>query len=107
MMNYSKNQKPAKDFLRWVSSKPVFEQWFTSQQGYTDGPTLMWEEDKVWSADPVLLPFRDLPRKGRLMGEGRPPGPRLGGSPDQIHYCRHVREGRAGHAGRGCRQVGA
>ncbi len=74
VMNYSKNQKPAKDFLRWVSSKPVFEQWFTSQQGYTDGPTLMWEEDKVWSADPVLLPFRDLPRKGRLMGYAGPPG---------------------------------
>src|SRR6202043_253085 len=35
LMGYSKNQKAAKDFLRWVHSKPVFEQWFTSQQGYT------------------------------------------------------------------------
>ena len=34
-MGYSKNQKPAKDFLRWMHSKPVFDQWFTSQQGYT------------------------------------------------------------------------
>src|SRR5262252_881073 len=74
LMGYSKNQKPAKDFLRWVSSKPVFEQWFTSQQGYTDGATLVWEEDKVWGKDPVLLPFRDLPRKGRLMGYAGPPG---------------------------------
>jgi multiple sugar transport system substrate-binding protein len=74
LMGYSKNQKPAKDFLRWVGSKPIFEQWFTSQQGYTDGATLMWEEDKVWGADPVLLPFRDLPRKGRLMGYAGPPG---------------------------------
>jgi ABC-type glycerol-3-phosphate transport system substrate-binding protein len=74
LMGYSKNQKPAKDFLRWVSSKPIFEQWFTSQQGYTDGATLMWEEDKVWTLDPVLLPFRDLPRKGRLMGYAGPPG---------------------------------
>jgi ABC-type glycerol-3-phosphate transport system substrate-binding protein len=74
LMGYSKNQKAAKDFLRWVSSKPVFEQWFTSQQGYTDGATLMWEEDKVWDADPVLLPFRDLPRKARLMGYAGPPG---------------------------------
>src|SRR5215831_17727434 len=48
LMGYSKNQKPAKDFLRWVSSKPVFEQWFTSQQGYTDGATRYWEEDPVW-----------------------------------------------------------
>ncbi len=73
VMNYSKNQKPAKDFLRWVSSQPVFEQWFASQQGYTDGPTLVWEENPVWGADPVLEPFRDLPRKGRLMGYAGPP----------------------------------
>src|SRR5262249_28883255 len=74
LMGYSKNQKPAKDFLRWVSSKPVFEQWFTSQQGYTDGATRYWEEDAVWGKDPVLLPFRDIPNKGRLMGYAGPPG---------------------------------
>jgi len=74
LMGYSKNQKPAKDFLRWVSSKPVFEQWFTSQQGYTDGATRYWEEDPVWGKDPVLLPFRDIPNKGRLMGYAGPPG---------------------------------
>ena len=74
LMGYSKNQKAAKDFLSWVSSKPVFEQWFTSQQGYTDGATRYWEEDAVWGKDPVLLPFRDIPNKGRLMGYAGPPG---------------------------------
>jgi ABC-type glycerol-3-phosphate transport system substrate-binding protein len=74
VMSYSKNQKPAKDFLRWVHSKPVFEQWFTSQQGYTDGATKYWEEDPVWNIDPVLLPFRDLPNVGRLVGYAGPPG---------------------------------
>jgi multiple sugar transport system substrate-binding protein len=74
VMGYSKNQKPAKDFLRWVHSKPVFEQWFTSQQGYTDGATKYWEEDPVWNIDPVLLPFRDLPNVGRLVGYAGPPG---------------------------------
>ena len=44
LMGYSKNQKPAKDFLRWIHSKPVFDQWFTSQQGYTCGATKEWEE---------------------------------------------------------------
>ena len=34
-MGYSKNQKQARDFLRWIHSKPVYDQWFTSQQGYT------------------------------------------------------------------------
>jgi len=74
VMGYSKNQKAAKDFLRWVHSKPVFEQWFTSQQGYTDGATKYWEEDPVWNVDSVLLPFRELPNVGRLVGYAGPPG---------------------------------
>ncbi|HEX3885740.1 MAG TPA: extracellular solute-binding protein [Stellaceae bacterium] len=68
VMGYSKNQKAAKDFLRWVHTKPVFEEWFTSQQGYTCGATKDWENDPVWSADPVLAPFKNLPAQGRLVG---------------------------------------
>ena len=33
----------------------------------------MWEKDKVWDADPVLLPFRDIPWFGRLAGYAGPP----------------------------------
>ena len=73
LMGYSKNQKPAKDFLRWIHSKPVFGEWFASQQGYTSGGTRDWEKDKVWEADPVLLPFRDIPPFGRLDGFAGPP----------------------------------
>src|SRR5471032_1553234 len=32
LMGYSKNQKAAKDFLRWASSRKVFEKWFVSQK---------------------------------------------------------------------------
>ena len=74
VMGYSKNQDIAKKFLAWIHSKDVFEQWFTSQQGYTDGATKFWEADKVWGADPVLAPFKDLPNKGRLTGYAGPPG---------------------------------
>src|SRR6202023_880774 len=73
LMKYSPNQKPAKDFLKWVHSKPVFSQWFTSQQGYTDGATKDWEKDPVWDLDPILLPFRDLPTIGRTWGFAGPP----------------------------------
>ena len=62
VMKYSKNQKAAKDFLAWIQSKPVFEQWFTSQQGYSTGATTGWEQDPVWKADAVLLPFKDVGR---------------------------------------------
>jgi multiple sugar transport system substrate-binding protein len=64
IMGYSKNQKAAKDFLRWAHSKEAFDPWFTSQQGYSCGATKVWETHKVWEADPVLKPFHDLPAKG-------------------------------------------
>ena len=70
---HTPDPKAAKDFLRWVNSKPVFEEWFTSQQGYTSGATKYWEEDPVWDVDPVLKPFKDLPNSGRLMGYAGPP----------------------------------
>ena len=73
LMGYSKNQKPAKDFLRWVHSKPVFDEWFSSQQGFTDGATKFWEGHAVWTADPVLTPFKDVPAGGRLAGFAGPP----------------------------------
>jgi multiple sugar transport system substrate-binding protein len=76
LMGYSKNQPAAKEFLRWIHSKPVFDEWFTSQQGYTCGATLDWEKHKVWEADPVLKPFHDLPRQGRLAGYAGPPNRR-------------------------------
>ncbi len=68
IMKYSKNQDAAKQFIRWMSSKDVFEKWFVSQQGYTCGPTKMWENHAVWNLDPVLAPFKDVPVTGRLVG---------------------------------------
>jgi multiple sugar transport system substrate-binding protein len=73
LMDYSKNKKPAKEFLLWIHSQPVFDEWFTSQQGYTDGATKMWEDHKVWSLDPVLTPFKEIPAGGRLAGYAGPP----------------------------------
>jgi len=68
VMNYSKNQDAAKKFIRWMSSKDIFEKWFTSQQGYTAGATRMWEDDPVWNVDPALAPFKRIPVTGRLPG---------------------------------------
>jgi multiple sugar transport system substrate-binding protein len=68
LMRYSKNQKPAKEFMRWMSSKPIFEKWFISQQGFAIGCTTDWEKHPLWSEDPVMQPFRSAARTGRLMG---------------------------------------
>ena len=73
IMGYSKNQKAARDFLRWVHSEPVFAEWFASQQGYSDAATRMWEKDKVWDADPVLLPLRDKSRDTQALRRSNGP----------------------------------
>ena len=73
VMGYSKNQKMAKDFLKWVHTKPVFEEWFKSQQGYTCGATKDYENDPVWAIDPVLAPFKEIPSTGRMVGYAGPP----------------------------------
>ena len=73
LMGYSKNQDAAKKFLRWAHTKPVFELWFTSQQGYTAGATKDYEDDPVWKIDPVLEPFKKIPSTGRLQGFAGPP----------------------------------
>ena len=103
---YSKNQKAAKDFLKWAHSKAVYEKWFLSQKGFATPPTAEWEKHKVWER---------RPRHDALQGRGQArPHARLCGTLQrqggrgavQVHHHRHVREGRAGHAGRGCREVG-
>jgi multiple sugar transport system substrate-binding protein len=72
LMGYSKNQKPAKDFIRWIHSKDVFEKWFVSQKGFSVGPTTDWEKHKLWNEDPVMLPFRSAARTGRFSGYAGP-----------------------------------
>jgi multiple sugar transport system substrate-binding protein len=72
VMGYSTNQKAAIDFLRWFHTSANFENWFEVQKGFVSGPTLKWEQHKVWAEDPVMLPFRDAARNARVAGH---PGP--------------------------------
>jgi multiple sugar transport system substrate-binding protein len=72
LMGYSKNQKAAKDFLRWMTSKEIYQKWFNSQQGYSVGATTIWEQDPLWDKDPVMLPFRSAARAGRFPGYAGP-----------------------------------
>src|SRR6476659_2270990 len=65
---YSKNQKAAKDLLKWVHSKPVYEKWFISQKGFATPPTTDWEKHKVWDEDPVMTPYKVVGRLARAPG---------------------------------------
>jgi multiple sugar transport system substrate-binding protein len=72
LMSYSKNQKAGKDFIRWITSKEVYQTWFNSQQGYSVGATTIWEKDPVWKKDPVMLPFQAAARAGQFPGYAGP-----------------------------------
>jgi multiple sugar transport system substrate-binding protein len=74
VMGYGRNQKAAKDFLRWFHSEAVFEQWFVTQQGFSVGPTKMWGNHKLWKDDPVMTPFRTAAESGRFAGYAGPAG---------------------------------
>jgi multiple sugar transport system substrate-binding protein len=74
VMGYGKNQKAAKDFLRWFHSEPIYDQWFVTQQGFSVGPTKMWENHKLWKDDPIMLPFRTAAESGRFAGYAGPAG---------------------------------
>ena len=68
VMGYSKNQKAAKDFLRWMGSRDVYEKWFVSQKGFSIPATQEWSKHKLWDEDPVMAPFKTV------MGIARAPG---------------------------------
>jgi multiple sugar transport system substrate-binding protein len=72
LMGYSKNQKAAKDFLRWASSRKVFERWFVSQKGFSIPAAREWSKHTLWNEDPIMAPFRDVILTARAPGW---PGP--------------------------------
>jgi len=74
--SYSKNQKAAKDFLRWMHTDTNYEKWFTTQKGFSTGITAAWEKSKMWDEDPVMAPYRVAGRLGQIPGFEGPTGPK-------------------------------
>jgi multiple sugar transport system substrate-binding protein len=73
VMSYSKNQKAAKEFLKWIHTPANYEKWFVSQKGYSTPPTAVWEKHKMWDADPVMAPFKIAAKLGLSPGYAGPP----------------------------------
>ena len=106
MPSYSKNQKAAKDFLKWMHTKANYEKWFMSQKGFATPPTAEWEKHKVWDEDPVMTPYKVAGKLGLAVGLFGPREPQGRRGAVEVHHHRHVREGRAGRDARGRREVG-
>ncbi len=73
VMKYSKNQKPAKDFLKWLHQKENYEKWFEANGAYSVGSTKVWEEHPMWSkVDRPLRIFRQAARNTLMLGHAGP-----------------------------------
>jgi multiple sugar transport system substrate-binding protein len=72
LMGYSKNQKPAKDLLRWMHTPANYERWFISQKGFATPPTPQWETHKLWGEDPVMEPYKVAGKLGQAPGFAGP-----------------------------------
>jgi multiple sugar transport system substrate-binding protein len=73
IMKYSKNQKLAKDFLRWLHRKENFEKWFQTCEGYSVAATQQWEKHAMWDkVDKPLRMFQTAARNTRIFGYAGP-----------------------------------
>ena len=73
VMKYSKNQKLAKEFIRWYMNKKQYEPWFVAMSSYMIPPTKVWDSHVAWTTDPKLTPFRDTIKDARHLGYAGPP----------------------------------
>jgi multiple sugar transport system substrate-binding protein len=77
VMKYSRHQKAAKDFLRWLHAKEQFGRWFEVETGYNVGSATYWAQHPMWErVDEALRPFRAGTRASRLFGYAGPPNAR-------------------------------
>jgi multiple sugar transport system substrate-binding protein len=74
VMKYSKNQKVAKDFLKWLHSKDQFGKWFEIESGYTVGSNRFWEQHPMWAnVDDAMKGYRTAAAASRMIGYAGPP----------------------------------
>ncbi len=73
VMKYSKNQKLAKEFIRWFMSKDQYTPWFRAMDTFAIPPTKMWHDDPLWIKDPKTTVFRDVIKDSLWAGYAGPP----------------------------------
>ncbi len=107
VMGYSKNQKAAKDFLRWIHSEAGVRGMVHLAAGlYRRRHQVLGERPGVEGRPgdgAVQIPAG----RGAARGLRRAAEPEGRRGPDQVHHRRHVCQGRTGHEARGLGQMGA
>ncbi|MGE0765292.1 MAG: ABC transporter substrate-binding protein [Hyphomicrobiaceae bacterium] len=70
---YSKNQKAAKDLLKFIHAKENYAGWFETGKGFDTPPTKVWETDPMWDKDPIMKPYAVAGKLGATPGRAGPP----------------------------------
>ena len=74
VMKYGKNQKLAKDFLKWLHGKEQFSKWFQVADGFSVGSTKLWEQHALWNTiDAPMKGYRTAAGASRMFGYEGPP----------------------------------
>ncbi len=74
VMKYGKNQKLAKDFLKWLHGKEQFGKWFQVADGFSVGSTKYWEQSPLWTTiDQPMKIYRQAAASSRMFGYAGPP----------------------------------
>ncbi len=68
MPSYSKNQKAAKDLLRFIHKKEIYDQWFSTGLGFYTPGTKVWESHELWKKDPIMAPYAVAGSQGLTPG---------------------------------------
>ena len=101
VMKYSKNQKVAKDFIRFYMDRARFDPYFETMDTFGIPATQAYRDHPLWKKDPKTAVFPET------LAGGAPGRPRRAARPQghrgavEVHHRRHVRQGHPGHEARG------
>jgi multiple sugar transport system substrate-binding protein len=76
VMKYGKNQKLAKEFIRFYMAKSQYEKWFDVMDTFAVPPTKAWYDSPVWVRDRKNIVFRDVIKDSLWTGYAGPPSRR-------------------------------
>lgn len=72
IMNYSKNQQAAKDFLAWLMTSDQYSAWLEAGGGYLQSTLKKFEALKAFADAPKMKPYQDLLTSGSIHWVGWP-----------------------------------
>ena len=73
IFTFSKSQKEAKAFIRWLMEPKQYSAWIGMGEGMMAGLLNYYEDDPVWKTDPKLEVVREIPKYVRMPGYPGPP----------------------------------